>query len=92
MGRRQGLIALVLGLVLLPLVVLGPHVVSARVVLIAVCVTALTWVGASAALLTLRRDWPALRRFLFTWNPGIRGGPVAFWAILALLALIRVLA
>jgi hypothetical protein len=62
-----------------------------RLILIAICVITVTWVGGSAAVYTRRRDWPQLRRFLFTFHPGIRGGPVVFWAGLALVVLARML-
>jgi hypothetical protein len=63
--------------------------VNSRAILIVVCAVALVWVGATVAVLAVRRDWPRLRRFLFAWHPGVRGGPVAFWAALALVVLIR---
>ena len=47
---------------------------SSRAILLVVCVVALVWVGATVAVLVFRRDWPHLRRLLFAWHPGVRGG------------------
>ena len=64
---------------------------SARVILIVVCLIALAWVGGTSAGYAYRRDWPRLRRFLFEWHRGIYGAPNVLWAALALGALVRVL-
>ena len=63
---------------------------SARVILIVVCVVMLGWVAGTSALYTCRRDWPRLRRFLFAWHRGIYGAPTVLWGALALAALVRV--
>lgn len=64
---------------------------NARVVLIVVCLITLAWVAGTSAVYVYRRDWPRLRRFLWTWHRGPRGAPTVLWAALALAALIRVL-
>ena len=64
---------------------------SARVILIVVCLITLVWVAGTSVFYTYRRDWPRLRRFLFTWHRGINGAPTVLWAALALVALVRVL-
>jgi len=67
----------------------GRREIDARIFLIVVCLITVVWVGGTAAVYAARRDWPQMRRFLFTFHPGVRGGPVVFWAALALVVLIR---
>jgi hypothetical protein len=62
---------------------------SARAILVVVCLIMLGWVAGTSAVLTYRRDWPRLRRFLFTWHRGIYGAPTVLWAAVALGALVR---
>jgi hypothetical protein len=63
---------------------------SARVILIVVCLVTLGWVAGTSALYTCRQDWSRLRRFLFARHRGMTGAPTALWGVLALAALIRV--
>jgi hypothetical protein len=91
--RRRALIGalLLVGLVAF-LVLLRSEAVSSLVLLVVVCSIVPAWVGATVAVLALRSDWVQLKSFLFTVHPGIRGGPIAFWAMLALVVLVRMFA
>jgi len=64
---------------------------TARVILIVVCLITLAWVGGTSVVYTYRRDWRQLRRFLFARHRGISGAPTILWAALALGALVRTL-
>jgi hypothetical protein len=64
---------------------------SARVILIVVCLIMLAWVAGTSVVYAYRRDWPRLRRFLFRWHRGLSGAPNVLWAALALGALVRTL-
>jgi hypothetical protein len=46
---------------------------SARVILIVVCLIMLAWVAGTSVVYAYRRDWPRLRRFLFRWHRGFVG-------------------
>ena len=63
---------------------------SARVILIVVCLITLAWVAGTSVGCAYRRDWPRLRRFLLEWHRGIYGAPNVLWAALALGALVRI--
>jgi hypothetical protein len=62
---------------------------SARMILIVVCLVLLGWVAGMSVLCAYRRDWPRLRRFLFKTHRGINGAPMILWAALAVGALVR---
>ena len=64
---------------------------SSGAILVVVCLITLAWVVGTSAVYTCRGDWSNLRRFLFKWGRGINGAPTAFWALLALGALIRMM-
>jgi hypothetical protein len=62
---------------------------SARTIVIVLCLTTLAWIAATSLVYTYRRDWAGLRRFLFTWHRGMFGGPTVLLGVLVLGALVR---
>jgi hypothetical protein len=64
---------------------------STRVILFVLCVILLSYVAGSAAVYANRRDWPRLRRFLFSSRrpSSIYSGPLIIWAAIAAGALVR---
>src|ERR1051325_8253664 len=63
---------------------------TARGILIVLCVLVVVWVVGWSAVYTYRRDWPRLRILLFaSRSRGIYGGPLVIWAAIAVGTLIR---